>query len=96
MIRRAIEWGVSKEWLGRVFSVNLSSLNQRTNLREGISPCCKTSMLPCRHAHPTQHEVLSPGGGSGVDDCQKDLHRVACRGPAQDHTARAAHLSKVR
>lgn len=38
MIRRAIDRGVSKERLTRVFSVNLSSINWRINLLEGICP----------------------------------------------------------
>ena len=38
MIRRAIERGVSKERLARAFNVNLSSINRRINLLEGICP----------------------------------------------------------
>lgn len=38
MIRRAIDRGVSKERLARAFNVNLSSINLRINLREGICP----------------------------------------------------------
>jgi ParB-like chromosome segregation protein Spo0J len=38
MIRRAIDRGVSKERLARAFNVNLSSINQRINLLEGICP----------------------------------------------------------
>jgi hypothetical protein len=36
MIRRAIDRGVSKERLARAFGVNLSSINRRINLLEGI------------------------------------------------------------
>ena len=50
MIRRAIDRGVSKERLARAFNVNLSSINRRINLLEGICPeaitCCKTSSSP--------------------------------------------------
>jgi hypothetical protein len=38
MIRRAIDRGVSKERLARAFNVNLSSINRRINLLEGICP----------------------------------------------------------
>jgi ParB-like chromosome segregation protein Spo0J len=38
MIRRAIDRGVSKERLPRAFNVNLSSINRRINLLEGICP----------------------------------------------------------
>lgn len=38
MIRRAIDCGVSKERLARAFGVNLSSINRRINLLEGICP----------------------------------------------------------
>lgn len=38
MIRRAIDRGVSNERLARAFSVNLSSINRRINLLEGICP----------------------------------------------------------
>jgi hypothetical protein len=38
MIRRAIDRGVSKEHLARAFGVNLSSINRRINLLEGICP----------------------------------------------------------
>jgi hypothetical protein len=38
MIRRAIDQGVSKERLARAFNVNLSSINRRINLLEGICP----------------------------------------------------------
>ena len=38
MIRRAIDRGVSKERLARAFGVNLSSINRRINLLEGICP----------------------------------------------------------
>ena len=38
MIRRAIDKGVSKERLARAFNVNLSSINRRVSLLEGISP----------------------------------------------------------
>lgn len=36
MIRRAIDRGVSKERLARAFNVNLSSINRRIKLLEGI------------------------------------------------------------
>jgi ParB-like chromosome segregation protein Spo0J len=36
MIRRAIERGVSKERLAKAFNVNLSSINRRANLLEGV------------------------------------------------------------
>ncbi len=36
MIRRAIDRGVSKERLARAFNVNLSAINRRVNLLEGI------------------------------------------------------------
>lgn len=36
MIRRAIERGVSKERLAKAFNVNLSSINRRVNLLEGV------------------------------------------------------------
>jgi len=38
MIRRAIDRGVSKERLARAFGVNLSSINRRISLLEGICP----------------------------------------------------------
>ena len=38
MLRRAIDRGVSRERLARAFNVNLSSINRRINLLEGISP----------------------------------------------------------
>jgi RepB plasmid partitioning protein len=38
MIRRTIDRGVSKERLARAFGVNLSSINRRINLLEGICP----------------------------------------------------------
>jgi ParB-like chromosome segregation protein Spo0J len=38
MIRRALDRGVSKERLARAFNVNLSSINRRINLLEGICP----------------------------------------------------------
>ncbi len=38
MIRRTIDRGVSKERLARAFNVNLSSINRRINLLEGICP----------------------------------------------------------
>ncbi len=38
MIRRALDRGVSKERLARAFGVNLSSINRRINLLEGICP----------------------------------------------------------
>lgn len=38
MIRRAIDRGVSKERLARAFNVNLSTINRRINLLEGICP----------------------------------------------------------
>jgi ParB-like chromosome segregation protein Spo0J len=38
MIRRAIDRGVSKERLARAFNVNLSSINRRINLLDGICP----------------------------------------------------------
>ena len=38
MIRRAIDRGISKERLARAFNVNLSSINRRINLLEGICP----------------------------------------------------------
>jgi ParB-like chromosome segregation protein Spo0J len=38
MIRRAIDRGVSKERLARAFNVNLTSINRRINLLEGICP----------------------------------------------------------
>ncbi len=38
MIRRAIDRGVSKERLARAFNVNLSSINRRINLLEGVCP----------------------------------------------------------
>lgn len=38
MIRRAIDKGVSKDRLARAFNVNLSSINRRVNLLDGISP----------------------------------------------------------
>ncbi len=38
MIRRAIDRGVSKDRLARAFNVNLSSINRRINLLEGICP----------------------------------------------------------
>ena len=38
MISRAIDRGVSKERLARAFNVNLSSINRRINLLEGICP----------------------------------------------------------
>jgi ParB-like chromosome segregation protein Spo0J len=38
MIRRAIDRVVSKERLARAFNVNLSSINRRINLLEGICP----------------------------------------------------------
>ena len=38
MIRRAIDRGVSKERLARAFNVNLSAINRRINLLEGICP----------------------------------------------------------
>ena len=38
MISRAIDRGVSKERLARAFGVNLSSINRRINLLEGICP----------------------------------------------------------
>lgn len=38
MIRRTIERGVSKERLARAFNVNLSSINRRINLLDGICP----------------------------------------------------------
>ena len=38
MIRRAIDRGVGKERLARAFGVNLSSINRRINLLEGICP----------------------------------------------------------
>lgn len=38
MIRRAIDRGVSKERLARAFDVNLSSINRRVNLLEGVCP----------------------------------------------------------
>ena len=36
MIRRAIDRGVSKERLAGAFNVNLSSINRRINLLEGM------------------------------------------------------------
>lgn len=38
MIRRAIDKGVSRERLARAFNVNLSSINRRVSLLDGISP----------------------------------------------------------
>jgi ParB-like chromosome segregation protein Spo0J len=38
MIRRAIDSGVSKERLARAFNLNLSAINRRINLLEGICP----------------------------------------------------------
>lgn len=38
MIRRAIDRSVSKGRLARTFNVNLSAINRRTNLLEGICP----------------------------------------------------------
>ena len=38
MIRRAIDRGVSKERLARAFNLNLSAINRRINLLEGICP----------------------------------------------------------
>lgn len=38
MLRRAIDKGVSKERLARAFNVNLSSINRRVNLLQGICP----------------------------------------------------------
>lgn len=38
MLRRAIDRGVSRERLARAFNVNLSSINRRINLLEGICP----------------------------------------------------------
>lgn len=38
MLRRAIDRGVSKERLARAFNVNLSAINRRINLLEGICP----------------------------------------------------------
>ena len=38
MLRRAIDRGVSKERLARAFNVNLSSINRRVNLLQGICP----------------------------------------------------------
>lgn len=38
MLRRAIDRGVSKERLARAFNVNLSSINRRINLLQGICP----------------------------------------------------------
>ena len=38
MLRRAIDRGVSRERLAWAFNVNLSSINRRVNLLEGICP----------------------------------------------------------
>ena len=38
MLRRAIDRGVSRERLARAFNVNLSAINRRINLLEGICP----------------------------------------------------------
>jgi ParB-like chromosome segregation protein Spo0J len=38
MLRRAIDRGVSRERLARAFNVNLSAINKRVNLLEGICP----------------------------------------------------------
>ena len=38
MLRRAIDRGVSRERLARAFNVNLSAINRRANLLEGICP----------------------------------------------------------
>lgn len=38
MLRRAIDRGVSRERLARAFNVNLSSINRRINLLEGVCP----------------------------------------------------------
>jgi hypothetical protein len=38
MIRRAIDRGVSRERLARAFNVNLSAINRRINLLDGICP----------------------------------------------------------
>lgn len=38
MLRRAIDRGVSRERLARAFNVNLSAINRRVNLLEGICP----------------------------------------------------------
>ena len=38
MIRRALDRGVSKDRLARAFNVNLSAINRRINLLEGICP----------------------------------------------------------
>ncbi len=45
MIRRAINRGVSKERLVRAFGVNLSAINRRIHLLEGIRPDAITWLL---------------------------------------------------
>lgn len=51
MIRRAVDRGVSKERLARAFDVNLSSINRRISLLEGICPKAVT-LLNDRHFTP--------------------------------------------
>jgi hypothetical protein len=50
MIRRAIERGVSKDRLARAFNVNLSSINRRVNLLDGI--CTEAVALLQDHQFP--------------------------------------------
>ena len=57
MIRRTIDRGVSKERLARAFNVNLSSINRRINLLEGICPEV-ISMLQDKQFTPDLTRVL--------------------------------------
>ena len=57
MIRRAIDRGVSKERLARAFNVNLSSINRRINLLEGICPEA-VEMLKDQHFSANLGSVL--------------------------------------
>jgi hypothetical protein len=90
MIRRAIDRGVSKERLARAFNVNLSAINRRINLLEGICPeAIKAVARPAIYARclqgPAGHEGGAAGGGVGADGGQQQHHGGARAGPAQGH-----------
>jgi ParB-like chromosome segregation protein Spo0J len=75
MIRRAIDRGVSKERLARAFNVNLSAINRRINLLEGICPEAIT-LLQDKQFTPDVTRILRNMKAAR----QQHHHRGACRG----------------
>jgi hypothetical protein len=55
MLRRAIDRGVSKERLARAFNLDISSIDKRINLLEGVGPeiklCTKKDEPRFAHTH---------------------------------------------